>query len=118
MEEINSIKELSKNTLTSMADIYEKEIKENSKIEVTAENVTVEKGKYTTVTVRCESDVEAFLTGSLSESGIISAKFRKQSGGATIIITGIKSGDAQINLKLRTSSGSIITEKTINVTVE
>lgn len=115
---INCIKSLKKGTLTSMADIYQKEIKGNAKIELSSENVSLSVGQTSKVSVKCSADIKAYLTGSVSRLGVVNAKFVKTDDGSEIILTGLSDGTASIELKMRDSSGRIIAEKTINVTVK
>ncbi|MCD8035992.1 MAG: S1C family serine protease [Clostridiales bacterium] len=115
---INSIQTLEKNSLTSMADIYAKEVKGNAEITVSSESVSLSVGQSATVTITCSADVEAYLTGSLSKVGIVSAKFAKTAEGSVLYLEGLKAGTAEINLKMRSSDGTIIAEKTIDVTVK
>lgn len=115
---INCIKSLEKDSLTSLSDVYKKEILGSSVIEVSNDNITLDEGETAVVTVKCSSTVTAGLTGKLSNKGIVLAKFAKTNGGATLVITGVKSGTSEINLKMLSTSGSVLAEKTINITVK
>ena len=115
---INSISSLSKDSVTSLSDVYKKEILGSSVIEVSDDNITLNRGDTAVVTVKCQSDVTAGLTGKLSNTGIVSAKFAKTGDGATLVITGLNKGTSEIILKMVSSTGSILAEKTINITVK
>lgn len=114
---INAISELTKGSLTNMADIYKKEIVDNTSIEVSDESITLKRGGSTVLTVNCKSSVTAGLTGDMSNSGVISAKSVRTDYGANILITGLKTGTSDINLKLISTSGNVLAEKTVKVTV-
>ena len=115
---INSISSLSKDSVTSLSDVYKKEILGSSVIEVSDDNITLNRGDTAVVTVKCQSDVTAGLTGKLSNTGIVSAKFAKTGDGATLVITGLNKGTSEIILKMVSSTGSVLAEKTINITVK
>lgn len=115
---INSISSLAKDSVTSLSDVYKKEILGSSVIEVSDDNITLNRGDTAVVTVKCQSDVTAGLTGKLSNTGIVSAKFAKTGDGATLVITGLNKGTSEIILKMVSSTGSVLAEKTINITVK
>ena len=115
---INYIDSMKKSSLTSLKEVYEKENKVNAEIAVSADNIELEQGRYTTVTVKCSADAKAYLTGSLSDAGVASARFTRTADGATLLVTGINTGSTQINLKMKTADGTVVAEKTIKVTVK
>lgn len=115
---INYIDSMKKSSLTSLKDVYEKENKVNAEIAVSAENIELERGRFTTVTVKCSADAKAYLTGSLSDAGVASARFTRTADGAALLVTGINTGSTQINLKMKTADGTVVAEKTIKVTVK
>ena len=114
---INAIKALSTDSLSSLSEIYKAEAAASTAINVSADDIILSRGETAVVYVTCESSVTAGLKGSITSSEIISAHFMRTMNGATLVITGLSSGTADVNLKMVSLDGTVLNEKTINVTV-